>query len=109
MDDWRNTDDVVEVTRRPLADRFADFHAGNPDVYSELVSLARLARGRGLRRYGIGQLWEVLRWQRFMRTRDDNTRGAKLNNDYRSRYARLIMDHEPDLDGFFETRRLRAR
>jgi hypothetical protein len=32
----------------------------------------------------------------------------KLNNNYHSRYARLIMEREPGLDGFFETRGLRS-
>lgn len=33
----------------------------------------------------------------------------KLNNDFRSRYTRLLMQQEPELQGFFETRTLRER
>ena len=32
----------------------------------------------------------------------------KLNNDFTSRYARLIMQQEPDLEDFFEVRVLRS-
>jgi len=34
--------------------------------------------------------------------------GWKLNNNYTSRYARLVMDECPDLDGFFNTRELQS-
>jgi len=46
----------------------------------------------------------VLRWERAMKTTDQTE--WKLNNNYTSRYARLIMEQEPDLEGFFVTRGL---
>ncbi len=39
---------------------------------------------------------------------DDPTSEFRLNNDYRALYARQLMDNEPELDGFFETRTLRS-
>lgn len=81
------------------------FHYANPQVYAELVMLARRAVRRGVHRIGIGMLFEVLRWRVALRTQGDE---FKLNNNYRSYYARLIMSREPDLVGVFETRRLRA-
>lgn len=90
-----------------IQERFERFHAANPDVYVELLVLARQAKQRGRERWAIGSLWEVLRWQRMMRTVDETT-DLKLNDHYRSRYARLIMTQEPDLAGFFETRHLRS-
>lgn len=86
---------------------FLRFHAQNPNVYAELVRLARLWRDRhGERRLGIGMLWEVMRWNISFQTRSSSV--WKLNNNYRSRYARLLMEQEPDLADAFETRRLRA-
>ena len=35
--------------------------------------------------------------------------GFKLNNNFTSRYARLIEREHPELRGFFRKRRLRAR
>lgn len=85
--------------------RFERFHASNPDVYVELVRLARKLRNQGLDRYGIVGLYEVLRYDRSLST---DGKPFKLSNDFRSRYARLIMDQEPDLKDFFRTRELTA-
>lgn len=92
---------------RQLEVEFQRFHHDNPWVYDELVKLARQARQRGLQKIGIGLLWEVMRWNRMMRT--DVPEGEfKLNNNHRSRYARAVMDNNPDLDGIFDTRELRS-
>ncbi len=85
--------------------RFQEFHNANPRVYVELVKLARMLQGKGREHYGIGALFEVVRFHRAIQTTDAL---FKLNNNYRSRYARLIMGQEIDLDGFFETRELKT-
>ena len=85
------------------ADQFAHYHAVNPHVYHALVRLARGLVANGRHRFGIGMLFEVLRWETAMATAGDD---FKLNNNYRSRYARLIMATCPDLAGAFETREL---
>lgn len=85
---------------------FERFHQANPHVYAMLVRLARLYHDRIGTFPGIGMLWEVARWNVALNTR--GTAVWKLNNDFRSRYARLIMDQEPDMADAFETRRLRA-
>lgn len=85
---------------------FWEFHQRNPHVYVRLVELAREARAAGARKLGIAQLFEVLRWTHSVATRDWSD--FKLNNNYRSYYARLIMQREPELDGIFETRQLHA-
>ena len=87
--------------------RFAEFHAANPHVYAQLVSLARQAHRRGYRRIGIELLFSALRWRSMMRTTADEY-GFKLNDHFTSRYARLIMAREPDLVGLFALRTLRA-
>lgn len=99
---------VPYVGDGPIAVAFLDFHARHPEVYAHLVTLCRRARSRGLTRLGIGQLWEVLRWEISLDTLPDPRERFELNNVYRSRYARLIMAAEPDLAGVFETRRLRS-
>ncbi len=90
---------------RGLEDRFWEFHEANPDVYRRLRALALQMRRRGVVRYGMAGLFEVLRWEHAMQTSDPE--GFKLNNDYRSFYARLLMEREPELRGFFEVRTLR--
>lgn len=72
-------------------------------MYDALVVLARQAKAAGRSKAGIGMLWEALRWQYFITTTGDL---YKLNNNHRSRYARLIMSLEPDLRDFFNVREL---
>jgi hypothetical protein len=88
-----------------IQERFEQFHADNPHVYADLVMLARRAQRRGNSRIGIGMLFELVRWRRgYVSTGT----GFLLNNNFRSRYARLISEQEPDLAGMFETRELRS-
>ncbi len=61
--------------------------------------------GNGVRQYGIKGLTELLRWQFAIQTKGDSFR---LCNSYSSRYARLLVEKNPELDGFFELRTLRA-
>lgn len=51
-------------------------------------------------------VWEAMRWQRFMSTEDPSI--YKLNDHYHSRYARKIMEDEPDLANVFELRKLKS-
>ena len=89
-----------------IQERFEAFHSEHPEVFDQLVDLARTALEHGRTRIGIGHLFEVLRWQRMIAGLPDEAEDFKLNNDYRSRYARLIMRTVPELDGLFETRRI---
>jgi len=95
---------MESLTKITIDAQFEEFHRNNPEVYEELVRLARQMKARGHKQIGIKMLWEVLRWERAMKTTDQTE--WKLNNNYTSRYARLIMEQEPDLEGFFKTREL---
>ena len=85
-----------------LDQQFEQFHAANPHVYHQLRALALDAAHRG-QRLGIAMLFEVLRWQYAMNTNDQASE-FKLNNNYRAFYARLLMEREPELQDYFETR-----
>lgn len=92
------------VKGQTIQERFLSFHALNPWVYDDLVTLAREAKyDKGYQRGSIDALSQVLRWQRHRPTTGEKW---KLYDHYRSRYARLIMEQEPDLEGFFELREL---
>jgi hypothetical protein len=54
---------------------------------------------------GMKMLWEALRYQSALQTRGEP---YKLNNNYTALYARMLMENEPELRGFFETRERRA-
>lgn len=81
---------------------FNQFHAEHPEVYSELVHLARTWKRNGTAKLGIATLFEVLRWNSHLNPHLHG--GYKLNNNYRALYARKIMEREPDLNGLFEVR-----
>lgn len=87
--------------------QFEEFHAANPWVYNVLRKLALDLVAHGRRRIGIGMLFEVMRWHHHLSTVDPDS-DFKLNNNYRSRYARLLMAQEPELVDVFEIRGLRA-
>lgn len=99
--------DTREVTEpdyqdcQTIEERFEAFHKRNPQVYRALRDMALELRRRGHRQYGIKALFEVLRFNTAMQTHGDT---FKLNNNYTALYARLLMDNEPELEGFFETR-----
>lgn len=88
----------------PIDQEFIAFHHRNPHVYRALVGLAREWVRAGNRRCSINMLFEVLRFDHGLRTSSSD--GLKLNNSFRSRYARLIAANEPDLAEAFETRAL---
>lgn len=88
---------------RTLRAKFERFDEEHPDVYRQLVRLAREWMSVGHRKLGIATLFERLRWELHVSGLADED-GYKLNNSYRAFYARKIMAENPDLDGIFETR-----
>ena len=85
--------------------KFREFHAANPQVFLALERLAARWFARGKRKCGVGALWEVMRWEMALSTEGDD---FKLNNNYRSRYVRLLIKHHPDWEDRFEIRQLRS-
>lgn len=86
-----------------IEERFQAFHAAHPFVFDALVRLAREAKARGCRRIGAKALWERARWDLWLEVGGEPYR---LNNDFTSRYARLIADTHPELAPLFEFRAL---
>lgn len=84
---------------------FWKFHHDNPGVYKKLVELAYQAKNAGRSKIGMKMLFEVVRWQHLVHTRGDT---YALNNNYTSRYVRLIEECEPELVGLFEKRNIRS-
>jgi len=93
------------MPRDNLQERFEEFHRDNPHVYETLVKMARRMRRTGRERYSLKAVVEAARWHSALRGNDADA-PYKLDNCFTSRYARLIEEREPDLRGFFVTRRL---
>jgi hypothetical protein len=86
---------------------FAQFHMANPHIYEQLERYALQLRRGGVSRWGIKALWEVLRYELAVAT-NSSARSFRLNNNFTSHYARLLMNNCPELSGFFETRQHRG-
>jgi hypothetical protein len=99
LDFWAERDKTIQ-------ERFERFDRENPHVYPHLVRLAQQAHHRHASRIGIRMLWEVMRWEIFMRTSDPS--GLKLNDHYHSRYVRKLIADYPEMEDLFELRVLRA-
>ena len=41
---------------------FERFHSAHPEVYAQLAKLTREAKAEKFHRFGIRQIWEVMRW-----------------------------------------------
>lgn len=85
---------------------FAAFHDEHPEVYSEFRRAAEQLFDAGIEHYGAGAIFEALRFHSAVNSGKDG--GFKLNNNFRSRYARLLMTEDPRFREFFETRKLRS-
>jgi hypothetical protein len=91
--------------QRPLTlrEQFIVFHLNNPHVYKELESLAQAMVNRGRTRLSIKMLFEVLRWNYYLRT-DDPDSEFVLNNNHTAYYSRLLMDQHPEWGNLFQLR-----
>jgi hypothetical protein len=85
---------------------FEAFHDANPWVYFTFERMTREWLARGHKRIGIGMLTEVVRWEYGRQT--NSTDGFKINNNFRSRYVRRLIDVHPSWADAFETRELKA-
>jgi hypothetical protein len=93
--------DPEQEDRPSLAARFEAFDQANPLIYQALLKYSyEWIRLTGRRRLGIARLWEKMRWDLETQSTEEC---PKLNNDYRSFYARKLMQ-EPGLQDLFETR-----
>lgn len=88
-------------------ERFQAFHRAHPEVYRAFERLALDLHRRGYRRWGAGAIFEIMRYQSAVSGAGPDE-VWKLNNNYRSRYARLLMAEHPEMAGFLETRELRS-
>lgn len=87
-----------------LFQRFVRFHADNPDVLRMLLRFADELIAAGRPRFGIAALFERIRWHVAIEIKGDSE--VRLNNSFRSFYARLLILLRPTLAGVLETRKL---
>lgn len=87
---------------------FEEFHNANPQVYQAILWLCRRRVAAGHKHWSMAAIFERLRYAAEMNTTGSevpNVGKVKLNDQHTALYARLVMDNEPSLRGFFETRK----
>ena len=83
---------------------FEKFHNDNPHVLGKLEELTTEWFASGHRKVGMKMLWEMLRW--FYGTRVVESKDFRLNNNFTSRYARLLIERNAEWEGRIEVRAL---
>ena len=86
-----------------LQEKFELYHRENPHILPLLVRFVNEAKASGRKHYSINAIFERIRWHLDIETTGDV---FKLNNNYRSRYVRLLEKEHPEYDGFFFKRAL---
>lgn len=87
---------------------FRHFIQHNPHLVERIEHEALRAKRSGWKHYAVKTLFEFIRHHTNLEQGPDGS-GFKLNNNYTSRMARYLMAKNPELRGFFETRKLNPK
>lgn len=99
---------VVPEPAAGIQERAENFAAANPQLMAWLTERALFYKAKGVR-VGMKFLAELARVEfEAAKVARDEQSDFLINNDYPSRWARLLMDAEPRLAGYFAIRELRA-
>lgn len=98
----------VQIAGMTYQEQFNAFNEKNPHVAQALAEMAIRLKRKGHDHYSIDVLFGVLRYRTDMTTVPNDGDVWKLNNNHRPYMSRFLMDHWPELDGFFETRKLKG-
>lgn len=94
---------IFEHIDVPLLKRFKIHHDTNPEIWMEFKRMAfQMISVRN--KYSHVSMIEVIRWNRNLVSSGEP---FKVNNDYKALYARLMIYHFPQFEGFFELRRMK--
>lgn len=95
--------EILDANRKELtiAERWADFHHANPQVFEAIHRIADDQRRGGRRRISVNRIFEDLRADPRLWTGD---KPYKLNNSYRAFYARELIRRYPVFEGLIEIR-----
>jgi hypothetical protein len=88
-------------------ERFQVFNRHHPEVFAEFKRRALALRDRGKRHISADSICHYLRDETpiDVRTGQDI---YKINNNWSSRFARLLLAEDPSFSAYIETRKLRS-
>lgn len=85
-----------------IVNNFIIYHDENPKIYELFKKYSYQLKLLGKTYYGVGAIFERIRWHVEVETIGDE---FKINNNYRSCYARLLMIEDSNFEGFFQLRK----
>ena len=88
-----------------LDQKFQIYHMANPHIFQLFRSFAGDIKKAGYKNFGAKAIMELVRWELSVNSKDPML--FKINNNYTSRYVRLLEQKDPSFIGFFRKRRLR--
>ncbi len=97
---------VADLFAESLDERFNKFHRANPMVFDLFLRFTLKAKDRGYKHFSAKAVFERIRWHMHIDTVDAD--GFKLNNNYTSRYVRLLEQLFPEHRDFYNKRELRS-
>lgn len=101
FDDVQAPDQIFDGIASHIVDSFLVFNKENPGVYKLFAQYANQLMSQGITHYGSKAIMERIRWHYEVERRAGD---FKLNNNYASCFARLLMNEDPSFKSFFETR-----
>jgi len=86
--------------------RFEIFNDNNPHILEMFIEIAVEAKDKGFSIYSSAGIFEIIRFNAGVDT-ERGTENFKMTNDFKPYYARLAMEQNPYLIGFFKTSKLK--
>lgn len=95
-----------ELNGHTIEEGFLKFHKENPKVYEAFKVQALKAINLGRKKLSAKLIINVIRWNVFLETSDEN---FKINDAFQSYYARLFANEHPQYKECFEFRKQRSK
>lgn len=94
--DW-----LAHTADQNMIEQYKRWDASNPEFYPLFCRFTKQLVDRGFKNIGVALIFERIRWESMVRTQGEP---FKLNNNYRSIYARRFMHEHPQYAGVFRLR-----
>ena len=95
--------EAAVVTPKTIQEKFEEYDRNHPEVWDLFVEFALSARRRGRERYSARAIMQRIRWEREVE--QEAAEPFKISNLWSSRYARKLINSDPETwSGFFELR-----
>lgn len=104
------------MPKRTIQENFEDFHAANPHVYEMFIFFFKELLRLGHKRISPRFVMERIRWEMMAPTIASPGAGwhvsagkpFKINNNFSSRYARLLLKMHPAAEKVIEIREIKT-